>query len=197
MNLSLKHMIISFVAALIVLSVIMSAICVSVFRSRVNEHLTEGEGIATEGLPERSTVYPFSETSVYYVERDGSPAYAALVCVSEAERVVTVTPFASTLPVPFQGSIYFVSTICEAEGNEALCDVASALTGMAVNMLVDAEEQGVTTADSLEAFAENMRTFLAKRYEDYKMETLPVVIDKDGVADSNKTIQTFFKVESN
>ena len=197
MKLSLKHMVISFVAALLLLSLIMTAICVSVFRSRVNEHRSDGEGIPVSGLPERSARYAFSSTAVYYEEKDGSVAYAALVGIDETNQMITVTPFAATLPVPFKTSIYFVSTICESEGKEALCNIASALTGVEADTLMDTDAWGIAPAGSIDAFTYGIKDFLATRYGEYEIKTVPVALDQDGVADTEKTVEAFFKVESN
>lgn len=197
MKLSLKHMIISFVAALVVLSVVMTAICVSIFRDRVEERRTASDGVSFAGLPDRSTAYAFSDVSVYYAERGDAVAFAALVCISEEDRIITVTPFAASLPIHFKNSIYFVSTICETEGIDALKDIASALTGVTPGAVVNAEEYGVAAADSVNGFAERVTETLEMKYADYAIGILSVVTDKDGVADTEKTVAKFFNTESN
>lgn len=196
MRLSLKHMVISFAVALVVLSVVMSVICVSAFRDNVRERPAKGEGIVVEGLPERSFAYDFATASVYYAEVDGALSYAALVCISDTDKVITLTPFAATLPIPYQGSIYFVSSICREEGSEALLAVASALTGVEADFLVEAERYNIS-AESAEAFAVDMTELLKGRYEGYEIKRISVVLDRDGVADSKSTAEQFFKVKLN
>ena len=196
MRLSLKHMVISFAVALVVLSVVMSVICVSTFRDNVRERPSKGEGIVVDDLPKRSFAYDFATASVYYAEKDGALSYAALVCISDTDKVITLTPFSATLPIPYQGRIYFVSSICCEEGMEALLDVASALTGVEADSLVEAERYNVS-AETVEAFAVDMAELLAGRYEGYDIKRISVVTDKDGVADSKSTAEQFFKVELN
>ena len=196
MRLSLKHMVISFAVALVVLSVVMSVICVSTFRDNVRERPSKGEGIVVEDLPKRSFAYDFATASVYYAEKDGELSFAALVCISDTDKVITLTPFSAKLPIPYQGNIYFVSSICCEEGPEALLDVASALTGVEADSLVEAERYNVS-AESAEAFAVDMAELLAGRYEGYEIKRISVVPDKDGVADSKSTAEQFFKVELN
>lgn len=197
MKLSLKHMVISFIAALILFSVIMSVICVSVFWNRVDDRLTDGKGQVVEELPKRSEIYAFSECTVYYGEENDKVSYAVLVCVSQEEKILTLTPFEASLPVPFWNSIYFVSTICEKNGADALRDIASALTGMKVQTVVCADGETVPNADSLDGFVNGVTAYLENTYQGFEIKTFPVVLDKDGVADTEKTVETFFKVKSN
>ena len=196
MRLSLKHMVISFAVALVVLSVVMSIICVAVFRDNVSEKRAEGAGIVVEGLPERSFAYDFANASVYYAEKDGTLSYAALVCISDTDKVITLTPFSATLPVHYQGSIYFAFSICREEGIEALLGIASALTGVEADSLVEAERYHIS-AESAEAFAVDMTELLKGRYDGYEIKRISVILDKDGVADSKATVEQFFKVELN
>ena len=196
MRLSLKHMVISFAVALVVLSVVMSVICVSAFRDNVRVHPSKGEGVVVEGLPRRSFAYDFASALVYYAEEDGVLSYAALVCISDTDKVITVTPVAATLPVHYQGSIYFVSSICREEGIEALLDIASALTGVEVDSLVEAERYHIS-AESAEVFAVHMTELLKERYKGYEIKRVSVLLDKDGMADSKSTAEQFFKVELN
>ena len=190
MNLSLKNMLVSFVAALILLSVIMTIVCVSVFRDRVDEGLVPMGGLSSDGLPDRRTVYEFSEAVVYYAEQSGAVRFAALVCISDTADVVTVTVLDKSLPVRYKNGIYFVSSICEEEGRDALLDVTSALTGMEPSTLLDAATNGISRADSVSAFF----ALIASLYEGrgYEVKRIDVITDRDGVADHKATMEQFF-----
>lgn len=189
MNLSLKNMLVSFVVALILLSVIMTIVCVSVFRGRVDEGLVPSGGLQADGLPDRRTVYDFSDAAVYYAEKNGAVSLAALVCVSDAERVVTVTVLDKSLPVRYKNGIYFISSICEEEGKDALLDVASALTGMEPASLLASTENDVSSSS-----ASSFLASLSSLYEGrgYEVKRVDVITDRDGVADHKATMEQFF-----
>ena len=189
MNLSLKNMLVSFAVALILLSVIMTIVCVSVFRGRVDEGLVPSGGLQADGLPDRRTVYDFSDASVYYAEKNGAVTLAALVCVSDAERVVTVTVLDKSLPVRYKNGIYFISSICEEEGKDALLDVASALTGMEPASLLASTENDVSSSS-----ASSFLASLSSLYEGrgYEVKRVDVITDRDGVADHKATMEQFF-----
>ena len=180
MKLSLKNMVVSFVVGIVIFSVVMAIICSSVFRGQVNEHLADGKGAVVDSLPERSTIYDFSECSVYYEEQSGALVSAVLVCVSAEEGIITLTPMDAKLPLHFRDGIYFISSICEQEGVSALSDIATALTGMEMS------------ADP-NLIREELASYLQTRYPDFTVKTLPVILDKDGIADTEKTVATFFK----
>ena len=190
MNLSLKNMLVSFVAALILLSVIMTIVCVSVFRDRVDEGLVPTGGLSSDGLPDRRTVYEFSDAVVYYAEQSGAVRFAALVCISDTADVVTVTVLDKSLPVRYKNGIYFVSSICEGEGRDALLDVASALTGMEPSILLDAATNGISRADSASAFFASIASLYEGR--GYEVKRIDVITDRDGVADHKATMEQFF-----
>ena len=189
MNLSLKNMLVSFAVALILLSVIMTIVCVSVFRGRVDEGLVPSGGLQADGLPDRRTVYDFSDAAVYYAEKNGAVTLAALVCVSDAERVVTVTVLDKSLPVRYKNGIYFISSICEEEGKDALLDVASALTGMEPASLLASTENDVSSSS-----ASSFLASLSSLYEGrgYEVKRVDVITDRDGVADHKATMEQFF-----
>ncbi|MBR4874023.1 MAG: hypothetical protein IKV00_09325 [Clostridia bacterium] len=189
MNLSLKNMLVSFAVALILLSVIMTVVCVSVFRGRVDEGLVPSGGLQADGLPDRRTVYDFSDAAVYYAEKNGAVSLAALVCISDAERVVTVTVLDKSLPVRYKNGIYFISSICEEEGKDALLDVASALTGMEPVSLLASTENDVSSSSASSFLASLSSLYEGRGYEVKRMD---VITDRDGVADHKATMEQFF-----
>ena len=180
MKLSLKNMVVSFVVGIVLFSVVMAVICSAIFRDRVNEQLADGKGTVINALPERSTIYDFSECSVYYEEQSGVLTSAVLVCVSTEARTIILTPLDAKLPLHFRNGIYFVSSICAQEGVNALSDIASALTGMEVSKETN-------------LIREDIASYLQTRYPDFTVQTNPVILDKDGIADTEKTVATFFK----
>ena len=194
MNLSLKHMLISFVAALVLFSVIMTVVCVSIFRDRVDEGLVPSGGLAVDELPVRHTVYAFSDATVYYAEENGCVSLAALVCVSEAERIATVTVLEKSLPVRYKNGIYFVSSICEEEGPDALLNIAEAVTGIGSTVLVEAGKNGVPSGKSAAEFAMALSSLYEDRYG-YDVRPIQVIRGADGVVDHTATIGQFFVTE--
>lgn len=193
MNLSLKNMLVSFVAMLILMSAIMTVVCVSVFRDRVDEGLVPSGGLQADGLPDRRTICDFSDAVVYYAEKNGEVTLAALVCISDAEDVVSVTVLEKSLPVRYKNGIYFVSSICEEEGNDALLNIASALTGMESTVLVEATANGVSSVDSASSFFASLSSLYEA--DGYEVKRIDVLTDRDGVADHKATIEQFFVTE--
>ena len=191
MRLSLKNMLISFAIALLAFSIVMTCICVGIYRSRIHERIVEGEGSVSHVFPSYRCRYNFSKTTVYV---DGSEefTFGALVGVDEKEKLIVVTPFLSDLPIRYKNSIYFVSSIVKSEGENELLNIISVLTGIVANDILLESFLSYDPVDTVE----DLIAYLSQAYEGYTIQKIEVVLDDDGVADNHKTREQFFTFAS-
>ena len=195
MKLSLKNMLISFVAALLVFSVVMTAICIGIYRSKIGERTVDMEGEVSHTLPTRQCRYDFFDTYLYWnSSRDFQ--YAVFVGVIEEERLIVYTPISPDLPVQYKNGIYFVSSIVEAEGTEELSDILVALTGIAADNYVNGDFLSYNPGNTADEYVASLVAPTNASWEGYNTMRIDIILDGNGVADNHKTMEQFFIIES-
>ena len=187
MKLSFKQMIVSFAVSLVLFSLVMTVICVGIFNRFVKERTSGNETTVAQSLPTRKTVYNFSDAVIYYQE-DWN---AVMVFVCDAEKKLLLMPISESLPMNFENKIYFVSSICEKKGSDALFDIACALSGIKPDHLFSVD----TSIDRINQFAEDVLGILKEDYQGYVTETISIQVDENGVADCAGTVESFFITE--
>jgi len=195
MRLSLKNMLISFVAALVVFSIVMTVICVGIYRSGIDERTVSVEGDVSHTLPTKQCRYDFSETGFYW-NSDRNFKYAIFVGVVESERLVVYTPILPDLPVRYKNGIYFVSSIVQAEGGDELLNLLTALTGLEVETYSFGDFLSYNPGNTPEEYIESMVDPANANWGGYDTLRIDIILDEDGVADNDKTWEQFFTFET-
>lgn len=195
MRLSLKNMLISFALALVVFSVIMTAICLSIYRSGIDVRTKEPADDISEALPSQKSRYDFSETILYYdTDADNGFRFAMLVGISDSRKIITLTPISDMLPVNYKNGIYYASSIYRTEGEGVFSSLALALFGIEPDRVTDMSLLGYS--EDMDAFYERIENQSLSLHEGFSVERIDIVLDENGVADNDKTIAQFFTTES-
>lgn len=190
-------MIISFVLALVVFSVIMTVVCVSIYQNSIGVREAKEEKQISTSLPNQTCRYEFSETVLYYAEDEAAQLrYAVLVGIDTQHSLITLTPISASLPVSYKGGIYRVSSIYKDGGREALPELIYALTGIEPSYERDAATLSFLSSDSLGEFYDTIKKVELESHEGYSVVPLDIVLDEKGIADNQKTIEQFFTVEN-
>lgn len=200
MRLSLKNMIISFALALVAFSLVMTVVCVSIYRSQIPVR-AEGNDDPITALPSQTSRYDFSQTLLYYdTDAEYQFRFAVFVGISDSRKTVTVTPIFDTLPVNYKNGIYYVSSIYQTEREVMLPSLAEALFGISPDQTIDLGMFGFAAAEDFDGFYEqvqsHVRNVMRDAYADYTVKRIDVVLDENGVADNQKTVEQFFITET-
>ena len=194
MRISWKSVLISFALSLIVFSVVMTVVCISIFRSQVGVRVDGGNNEASSGLPSQTSRYDFSETRLYYsTNSDDDLRFAAFVGISQSQKVITLTRIDKKLPVNYKNAFYFVANIY---GEQTLSDITYALTGILPDKEVDMRTYGFSRAEDMEEFCQQIESLMQDSYDGYLIEYVDVALDADGMADGAGTMTKFFVTES-
>lgn len=195
MKLSLKNMLISFALSLVLFSVVMTAVCVSIYRSRIDVRTGEGDGDVSVMLPSRENLYSFSETLLYYAENgDSGIRYAVFVGISDDDKTVILTPIADTLPVNFKNKVYYVSSIT-ASGGE-IEELVEALIGIKPTESIDVKRFDLEIASTVDGFFAQIKEMVQNDYRGYSAKRIDIVSDENGVANIEKTTAQFFTTKT-
>ena len=189
MRLSLRNMIISFALSLIVFSLIMTVVCISIYRSMIDVRTdTEGSAVAF-ALVSRNSKYEFSDARLYFeTDADNNIRFLSIIGVSEAKKTVTVTSVSATHPIHYKDGIYYVSSVWHEQGQDMLIPLSEALTGLSPQDIASVS----SNANDLNGFYEYVKQLASSRYAGYTVERVDVVSDGDGVVDNEKTVEQFF-----
>ena len=197
MRLSLKNMIISFALSLIVFSLIMTAICVSIYHSNVAVRFSDNGKQIAASLLSQTGRYDFSETVLYYAQDESSQfRHAVLVGIDTDQQIITLTPISAQLPVYYKDRIYYVRTIYDEQSSGMFPDFIKALTGIVPNYERDVGQLGLFEADSIDDFYAQIREAEIASHEGYTVLRIDVQLDGHGIADNQKTIRQFFITET-
>ena len=192
MRLSLKNMIISFALSMVVFSLIMTIVCTSIYRAKIDIRTDGGADATVKALPTRSERFDFSESYLYYkVDADGELQFLVIVGADVEQKTVALMPLDASLPINYRDGIYFVSSSWQRDGASMLMPLAEALTGMTPT-LVNANEENLS-ASTLENFYEQVKESVSSQYSAYSTQRINVILDGNGVIDNQKTIEQFFK----
>ncbi len=193
MRLSVKNMIISFVAALIVFSVMMTVICVSIYRERIAVRLADPNDTDSTLLPIEAVHLPYADAFLYYeLDKASELCFATLVIVDDKNDEILLTPLDGTLPVYYRDGIYFVSSIYKEKGPDILPDISAAITGIYPETAVKLESN---KSEDREDFLAQVKQLLVEtdRYRGYAVSLVEVISDVNGVADHQKTVMQFLR----
>lgn len=200
MKISLKNMIISFILALIVFSLIMTVVCVSIYRAKVDVKTDDVGSSVVGALVARREKYNFSKTALYYsTSSDNAFRFAVIVGISEEEKKLVMTPVERYYAIQYQDAFYFLSSIWEREGERMLEPLAELLTANIPETVSESASLGLSRADDMNDFYEQIRAVLAREYQGYSVERIDVVINSESsesaqgrVIDCQKTVEQFF-----
>ena len=198
MRLSWKNMLISFVLALIVLSLAMTVACVAIFNSRVDVRENRSDEEIAIGFSSQPMRYDFSDTRLYYsLYSDGTLRYVALVGICDDLKTVMVTPIDKTISVDYKDGKSDVSDLFAEHGESILADVAAALTGVYTETVIDTGIYDWEPAASTDDFVEQIEEAVSELCENYRFERITVILNSNGAPDYDKTKKQFFAVDSN
>ena len=166
MNISFKNMLASFVAGVVLFSLIMLGICTGFFNSTVGVKET-----AVEAKDRYGEQIALSDTVVFQIadaEEDG--IFAVFAIVDDNAQKMFITPIYSDLLVPYKESFSHVSTLFDKMGKDALISIIKTFSGISVT---ESDFEEVKNASDIIGFKDEIGK---SEYSKYELCEFPLVL---------------------
>lgn len=204
MNISVKDMLISFAAGLVIFSLLMVVICMGIFNSEIN--------VAKFGLPQIDTddTIALHKSVVFTIPQKSGDAleFSVLAMLDSDKNEIYLTPIYGDFLMNYRDSLSYVSSVYDKVGIAMLPELVKAFSGLLLeendvvafhNVINYAEFK----TELLNYFTENNGEFSEifecdKKVSDFKVTDFPLVTVESRTDDTHviiKTIDTEKSVE--
>ncbi|MBQ7293892.1 MAG: hypothetical protein IJW79_09160 [Clostridia bacterium] len=182
MNISLKNMLTSFAAGVLLFSLIMLVVCIVFFNSTVE---VKEKAVTVEA--EKITEIKLSGCIVFeFEETDENNLFCVLVMVDDSNKKLFFTPLYSDYLVPYKGSFSQISTLTEKLGNDVIANTIKTFSGIEI---AENDFRNFEAASDKSDLKDKIQSyFLTEQSEvaQYEICEFPLIIKSRTVEDKNE-----------
>ena len=196
MNISIKDVLISFVAGLVIFSLVMVALCSGIFNSQIE--------VAKAESPQNDVVdtIDLHKAVIFTVpQKDGKDLYFSVLAMLDSDRnEIYLTPVYGDLLMNYRDSLSYVSSVYEKVGGVTLKELVKAFSGLSIEENDIVEFKNVINFAEFKIelssyFSQNSDDFFElfecdKQFSDFKLIDFPLVTADCQIQNTHQTVKT-------